>query len=129
MAKAEKLLTAEEMQVLEKLSKEEQVLTLLCAIGFEEQVEAVLDAKDEKLSEEAAALLEQIRARIAEMDADEYAAFEVLLQECFEQETIEVDGAEYTFYIVEVDVTDGDALTVEYYSFRYEEGSWIRFQL
>ncbi len=125
----EKVVTAEEKQELDALPVREQLLTFLSVIGFEAQVNQTLQASEESLSEAAIALKERIQARIAEMDEESYAAFETLLLESFPQETIEIDGVEYNFFIIEMVVRTGDEVRIERYGFRKEGEDWIFTQL
>ena len=121
----ERVVTAEEKAALDVLPAREQLLTVLSVIGFEEQVENTLQTAGETLSEPAQALKSQIQERIAAMSAEEYAAFEETLLASFPQETIEIDGEEYTFFVIELEVRVGDAVRVERYGFRQEGEEWI----
>ncbi|WP_417018984.1 hypothetical protein, partial [Anaerotruncus massiliensis (ex Liu et al. 2021)] len=76
-------------------------------------------------SESAQALKAQIQERIAAMSEEEYAAFEQALLTSFPQQTVEVDGVEYTFFVLELEVRVGDAVRIERYGFRLEGGEWI----
>ncbi len=125
----EKIVTEEEKAVLERLSLQEQMLTVLCAIGFEDQVKEALAAENVTLSPEAEALKEQILARIAAMDEEERAAFQKLLEENFPIETVEMDGVEYRFFVLEVSVETEEGTHSERYGFREEEGAWIFVKL
>lgn len=122
---AEKIITPEEKAALDVLPVKEQLLTFLSVIGFEEQVNRTLEAAQEELSTNAIALKEQIQARIAAMDAEAYAAFEAALLENFPQEVIEIDGVEYTFFVLELEVRTGDTVRYERYGFRREGADWI----
>ena len=122
---AERILTPEEKAALDVLPVKEQLLTFLSVIGFEEQVNRTLEAAQEELSTNAIALKEQIQARIAAMDAEAYAAFEAALLESFPQEVIEIDGVEYTFFVLELEVRTGDTVRYERYGFRREGADWI----
>ena len=122
---AEKVLTAEELTALNALPIKEQLLTFLSSIGFEAQVNRALEAAGESLSPEATALKEQIQARFAAMDADARAAFEAMLLECFPQEVIVIDGVEYSFFVLELEVRTGDSVRYERYGFRREGDDWI----
>ena len=53
------------------------------------------------------------------------AAFEETLLSAFPQEVIELDGVEYTFFVLELEVRVGDAVRIERYGFRLEGGEWI----
>ena len=121
----ERVVTTEEKQALDTLPVKEQILTFLSVIGFEEQVDAALETTGEALSESAQALKAQIQERIAAMSEEEYAAFEQALLTSFPQQTVEVDGVEYTFFVLELEVRVGDAVRIERYGFRLEGGEWI----
>ncbi len=121
----ERLVTTEEKQALDTLPVKEQILTFLSVIGFEEQVDAALETTGEALSESAQALKAQIQERIAAMSEEEYAAFEQALLTSFPQQTVEVDGVEYTFFVIELEVRVGDAVRIERYGFRQEDEAWI----
>ena len=121
----DKIILPEEMAALEVLPMREQLLVFLSVIGFEEQVNAALAAEGSGLSAEAVALKEQIQSRIAAMDEAAYAEFEAALLESFPQETIEIDGVEYSFFVLELEVRTGDEVRYERYGFRMEDGAWI----
>ena len=126
---AEKIVTAAEKAALDALPVREQILTFLSVIGFEEQVNRALETAGEILSEPALALKAQIQERIAAMSEQEYAAFEAVLLENFPQEAIEIDGEEYIFFIIELEVRVGDSVRIERYGFRREGDEWIFAQL
>ena len=46
-----------------------------------------------------------------------------------EKETIEIDGVEYNFFIIEMVVRTGDEVRIERYGFRKEGEDWIFTQL
>ena len=121
----EKVILPEEKVALEALPVREQLMTFLSVIGFEEQVNAAVETGESALSPEAVALKEQIQTRIAEMDEAEYAQFEAALLESFPQETVEIDGVEYSFFVLELEVREGDVVRYERYGFRRENDAWI----
>lgn len=125
----EKVVTAEEKAALDQLSMKERMLTFLSVIGFEEQVNRTLAERNEALSDEAQALKEQMQARIAGMSAEERAAFEALLMECFPQERIAVDGEEQIFFVLEIEVRAGENVSRERYGFRAEGEDWFFIRL
>ena len=125
IANVERVVTTEEKQALDTLPVKEQILTFLSVIGFEEQVDAALETTGEALSESAQALKAQIQERIAAMSEEEYAAFEEALLTSFPQQTVEVDGVEYTFFVIELEVRVGDTVRIERYGFRQEDEAWI----
>ena len=129
IANVEKIVTPEEKAALDQLPLREQMLTVLCAIGFEEQVTEALAGEGVSLSEEAEALKEQILARIDAMNEEEKAAFQQMLEENFPVETVEMDGMEYRFFVFEVEIETEEGLRRERYGFREEAGAWIFVKL
>ena len=125
----EKLAKHEEKAALEQLPLREQMLTVLCAIGFESQVKDALAEEGVSLSPEAEALKEQILARIDAMSEEEAAAFRQMLEENFPVETVEMDGVEYRFFVLEVAIETEEGTRSERYGFREEEGAWIFVKL
>ena len=121
----ERVVTTEEKQALDTLPVKEQILTFLSVIGFEEQVDVALETTGEALSESAQALKAQIQERVAAMTEQERVAFEETLLSSFPQEVIELDGVEYTFFVLELEVRVGDTVRIERYGFRLEGGEWI----
>ena len=80
---------------------------------------------EEKAALEQLPLREQIPARIAAMDKEEIAAFRQIPEENSPVETVEMDGVEYRFFVLEGTIeTEGGARS-ERYGFREEEGAWI----
>lgn len=121
----DKLITAEEKAALNELTMREQLLTFLSVIGFEEQVNAALESQQQSLSDGATALKAQILDRLSAMDEAERAQFEAMLLENFAQENIVIDGVEYSFFVLEIEVSRGDELRIERYGFRREGEEWI----
>ena len=121
----ERVVTAEEKRALDALPVKEQIYTFLSVIGFEAQVDETLSSGGETLSEPALALKAQIQERVAAMTEQERVAFEETLLSSFPQEVIELDGVEYTFFVLELEVRVGDAVRIERYGFRLEGGEWI----
>ena len=125
IANVERVVTAEEKAALEALPAKEQIFTFLSVIGFEAQVDETLAGAGAALSEPAQALKAQIQERVAAMTEEDRAAFEEALLTSFPQETIELDGVEYTFFVLELEVRVGDSVRVERYGFRLEGEDWI----
>ena len=125
ISNVESVITAQESQALSALPAKEQILTFLSVVGFEQQVEQALTTTGEALSEPAQALKAQIQERIVSMSEEEYAAFEEALLANFPQQTVEVDGVEYAFFVIELEVRVGDAVRIERYGFRQEDEAWI----
>lgn len=118
----EKVLTPEELTAL---PMKEQMLTFLSVIGFEEQVNRTLAARQESLSAGAVALKAQVLERIAAMDEAARAAFEAALLACFPQEVVTIDCVEYNFFVIEMEVRAGGSVRYERYGFRREGDEWI----
>ncbi len=125
----DKVVTPEENAKLDALPLKEQLLTFLSVIGFEETVNRSLEASQETLSEPAVAVKEEIQARIAAMSEEEYEQFTNTLLESFPQEIITIDGVEYTFFVLELEVRIGDKIRYERYGFRREGDIWILTRL
>ena len=111
-------------EALDALPVKEQIYTFLSVIGFEAQVDETLSSGGETLSEPALALKAQIQERVAAMTEQERVAFEETLLSSFPQEVIELDGVEYTFFVLELEVRVGDAVRIERYGFRLTDGVW-----
>ena len=126
---AEKVLTPEEKDALDVLPAREQLMTFLSVIGFEVEVNAAMEESEIELSAEALALKASILERMAAMEESERAAFEAMLLESFPQEVIEIDGVEYEFFIIELEIRRGDELHYERYGFRREGETWILTRL
>jgi len=95
-------------------------MTVLAVLGFEDQVNKSLEASGEVLSDAAVALKEQILGRVAAMDEAEKAEFNAALAESFPTETLVVDGVEYTWFVLEIEIRTGNAIHYERYGFRLE---------
>lgn len=129
LLKIDKVLTKEEMAKLTALPLKEQIFTVISVIGFEDAVSRTLEAEGQALSADAQALKEEIQARVAAMTEAEYAEFEAMLLESFPQETVVIDGVEYTFFTLELEVREGDTVRYERYGFRLEGEEWILTRL
>ena len=121
----EKVITTEEREALEQLPVKEQLLTFLSVIGFEAQVNAAMEASESNFSPEAEALKTQIQTRIEAMDEAAREEFETALMESFPQEVVVIDGVEYNFFVLEIEVRVGDSVRYERYGFRREGDEWI----
>ena len=129
LIQAGKIVTPEERARLEALPLEEQIYTILSAIGLEDAVNRALDQGRIALSEEAAALKAGMMARIAAMSAEERAGFEAMLQEAFSRQTILIDGVEHAFFTLELKITSGGEVRYERYGFCLEGEEWILTRL
>lgn len=119
------VLEADEMDALEELPVKEQLLVMLFAIGPTDFVD-----QDTALSEQAAQLVQSITERVSKMTAAEKKAFEDLIALTFPAETIVIDGVAYDFFVIDVEIKDGDTDKVERYGFRKDDdGQWILTQL
>ena len=59
------------------------------------------------------------------MNEDEAAAFRRILEENFSIETVEMDGIEYRFFVLEIEIETETGLRRERYGFREEDGAWL----
>ena len=103
---SDKILTGAEMQTLRTLDPVEQILVILNAVGYGNEVNYALTAMETGLSDEASALIEAIAARLAAMSEEERGAFQALIEEYFPltkltEEALEYDYVEFT---LEIDV-------------------------
>lgn len=120
------ILTGTEMQALRALEPAEQILVLLNAIGYENEVSYALNAAEMGFSAEADALIEAIVARLAAMTEEERAAFEALLQQYFPMTKLTRESQEYDYveFTLEIRVRLGDGYRLERYGFRLTDGVW-----
>ena len=77
-----------------------------------------MEASESSFSPEAEALKAQIQTRIESMDEAARAEFETALLESFPQEVVVIDGVEYNFFVLEIEVRVGDSIRYERYGFR-----------
>ncbi len=119
----DKILTVEENTVITQMKPQEQLLTFLAVIGIDTKEDGALAQAE--ISEEALAVQSQIKQRIDAMSEADRAAFEASLTEYFPVETIVVDGQEYTWFTIDLEIRDGDTIRIERYGFRLEDGEWI----
>ena len=120
------ILTGTEMQALRALEPAEQILVLLNAIGYENEVSYALNAAETGFSAEADALIEAIVARLAAMTEEERAAFEALLQQYFPMTKLTRESQEYDYveFTLEIRVRLEDGYRLERYGFRLTDGVW-----
>ena len=123
---SDKILTGAEMQTLRTLDPVEQILVILHAVGYGNEVNYALTAMETGLSDEASALIEAIAARLAAMSEEERGAFQALIEEYFPltkltEEALEYDYVEFT---LEIRVRLEDGYRMERYGFRQSEGVW-----
>ena len=120
------ILTGTEMQALRALEPAEQILVLLNAIGYENEVSYALNAAETGFSAEADALIEAIVARLAAMTEEERAAFEALLQQYFPMTKLTRGSQEYDYveFTLEIRVRLEDGYRLERYGFRLTDGVW-----
>lgn len=118
---AKALFTPDAAAALNALSSDELLLTLFAAIGCEQQVEEIVHSQNISLSDEAAAVKEQLTEEISQRDS---ASLKELLTSLFEYETTEINGESYELPIVEIIVQTGDTLTVKRYALRHNGACW-----
>ena len=125
------ILTEDELTAHRELSIEEQLLTAVYFIGFDEVVTAWAAETGYEFSPEAAALMEGYSLRVSEMDEEEKAAHVELMTGYFPMGVITIDGIEYDFFILETEITVGDVIRCEGYGFRFDEttGEWLLTRL
>ena len=123
---AEKVFTLEEKAMLDVLPVREQMLILLTAVGYGDEVEYALTSMEMTLSDDARQLSEQIQQRVNNATEEEKAALEQMMLECFPVETVEIDGVAYDYFVIELQIVKDDQKYIERYGFRYnEDGEWI----
>lgn len=121
----DKILTAEENTAITQMKPQEQLLTFLAVVGIQPQASDALSQVQENMSEESIAIQEQIKQRIATMSEADRAAFEATLVEYFPMETVTIDGQEYTWFTIDLEVNVDGVIRIERYGFRLEGESWI----
>ena len=107
------------------MKPQEQLLTFLAVVGIQPQASDALSQVQENMSEETSAIQEQIKQRIATMSEAERTAFEDALMEYFPMETVTIDGQEYTWFTIDLEVNVDGVIRIERYGFRLEGESWI----
>ena len=123
---AEKVFTPEEKATLDVLPVREQMLILLTAVGYGDEVEYALTSMEMTLSDDARQLSEQIQQRVNNATEEEKAALGQMMLECFPVETVEIDGVAYDYFVIELQIVKDDQKYIERYGFRYnEDGEWI----
>lgn len=107
------------------MKPQEQLLTFLAVVGIQPQASDALSQVQENMSDETSAIQEQIKQRIATMSEAERTAFEDALMEYFPMETVTIDGQEYTWFTIDLEVNVDGVIRIERYGFRLEGESWI----
>lgn len=125
IANFDKLLTVEEAAIMTQMKPQEQLLTFLTVMGIQVHESDSLAQAQAEMSDEAKAAQEQIKQRLDGMSAAERTAFEAALAEYFPMETVVVDGEEYTWFTIDLEVWEGDTVRIERYGFRLEGDEWI----
>ena len=115
--KAPELLSSDEAAAFNALGLRERMLSLLAAVGYEDQVDAALTASGEQLSQAAIAAREQLAQRIAAMDEAQKSEFDAWMMASFEPATVEVAGMTYDTLLLEVVRVEGDSVEVRRYGF------------
>ena len=125
IANFDKLLTVEEAAIMTQMKPQEQLLTFLTVMGIQVHESDSLAQAQAEMSDEAKAAQEQIKQRLDGMSAAERTAFDAALAEYFPMETVVVDGEEYTWFTIDLEVWEGDTVRIERYGFRLEGDEWI----
>ncbi len=124
---ADKVLTADEVKNLRKLTIREQMLVIESVLGYGDLVDMALESENLKLSEEAIALIEAINARIAAMTEAEKAAFDALVKETFKTAKVtSPDGQEHEFAVIDLESKTGKKVATTQYGFVAVDGK-IKF--
>lgn len=111
---AEEILTAQEHSALRALNPVEQVLVVLAALGYDEEVEVALADQKFILSDEALALIDAISARALSMTEEQLAERQAQIEKYFL--IVASDSVEITL----------DAGThLERYRFQEQDGVWL----
>lgn len=125
-----KITTDAEKIALDALPIKEQILVLLSSVGQEAEVTVALNSMEITLSDNALALIDEIRQRLENVSIEEKAAFEEILKSVFSIETVEIDGVAYDFFAIDLLVKVDGAAHIERYGFRLDENNeWIFTQL
>ena len=108
-----------------QMKPQEKLLTFLTVMGIQLKESDSLAQAQAEMSAEAKAAQEQIKQRLDGMSASERTAFEAALTEYFPMETVVMDGEEYTWFTIDLEVWEGDTVRIERYGFRLEGDEWI----
>lgn len=127
---SDQALTAEELEALSALSPLNQALVFTSVIGYEDQVNALVE-QGETFTPEAAALKDAIAQRMAALQGEEAAALQEALDTYFPTQIIVLDpyGADYDAQLLTVRVTTGGESRDDAYGFRRTSGVWSFCQL
>ena len=124
---SDEVLTADELEALNALEPAERMFVLLSVLGYENEVNHTLEAWEHTLSDEAAALVAAVRARIEAMTDEERAAFDALVEDCFPLRKTAVDGEEcdYVEITLEIRIRLEAGYRLERYGFCESDGVWL----
>lgn len=120
---ADKILSTTEYKTLNTLPVREQILVVLTALGYREEVTNGLEELGIELSREAHGLIGQIALRLAGMSETEKAEFLELLAKYF-QATVDADE-QHTEIVLEIRVKLDEGYRMERYSFDLKDGAWV----
>lgn len=120
---ADEILTDGEMVTFSELPVSEQVLVLLSAIGYQDEIDHYLTENELALSGDALALAASISDRVAAMTDEDRAAHTALVEEFFPVETITANGAECEFAVIELKITIDGVTHYERYGFCPDESN------
>ena len=124
---SDEVLTADELEALNALEPAERMFVLLSVLGYENEVNHTLETWEHTLSDEAAALVAAVRARIEAMTDEERAAFDALVEDCFPLRKTAVDGEEcdYVEITLEIRIRLEAGYRLERYGFCESDGVWL----
>ena len=111
------------MVTFSELPVSEQVLVLLSAIGYQDEIDHYLTENELALSGDALALAASISDRVAAMTDEDRAAHTALVEEFFPVETITANGAECEFAVIELKITIDGVTHYERYGFCPDESN------
>ena len=120
MRDADKILTPVEYKTLNALPVQEQILVVLSALGYRDEVQNGLAELGVELSREANGLIGQIALRLASMSEAEKAEFLALLAQYFQANA---DGQQ-TEITLEIRAKLEDGYRMERYGFEKKDGAW-----
>lgn len=119
----EQVLDEEEMKRFNELSVKERLLVAAGALGFAE-------GKDEftnELSEDAAALSDDIASRMSGMSEADKQALQSRIAELFPAKQVTVDGESYEGVSIDVQIDRAGKTTYDRYTFYDKDGEWTLY--
>ncbi len=121
----EKLMNGEELARFDKLSVKDRLLVVLKALGFGEALGGI----EGEMSDEAAALSDDIAARVDALSDAEKQTLQDRLYSRFLPRLIVIDGQEYEAVGIEVVVTRDGVKSQARYTFYKDNGEWKLHQI